>query len=181
MILSQANFRSDSPPSFVFSEQTHLLRCLTETFRRHSLGTLLRLAPSPFTISDPPHTLIAPAGFVLVGPSHISLSPSTYPSPLEFDPGRYDPSVFPHELDVVQSPSISSTAGLFAGWGLGKHTCPGRFLAYRMVGNLVLALLGSWEVEMVGDEPTWTPLGVGGVHRVNGPVMVRWRKRKASG
>jgi sterol 14alpha-demethylase len=141
----------------------------------------MRYASEPFTISDPQSpsgAVIAPPGFLLVAPSPYSLSPKTYPSPLAYNPDRYDPSVFPHELDVVQSPSISSSAGLFAGWGLGKHACPGRFLAYRMVGNLVLAILGGWEMELVGDAPRWEPLGSAGIDRAQGPVMVRWRKRR---
>jgi len=164
-------------------EQTHLLRCLTETFRRHVTGTLIRIAPDPFTISDaqsPSGAIIAPPGFVLVAPSPYSLSPEIYPSPLAFNPDRYDPSVFPHELDMVQSPSVSVNAGLFASWGFGKHACPGRFLAYRMIGNLVLAMLGGWEIELVGEAPSWKGLGSGGMARAQGPVMIRWRKRHAT-
>jgi cytochrome P450 len=181
-ILSQwgTSLNAQTPPKAIFSEQIHLLRCLTETFRRHAKGTLIRLAEEPFTISEPQSpsgAVIAPPGFLLVAPSPYSLSPETYPSPLSFKPSRYDPSAFPYVLDMVQSPSISANAGLFAGWGLGKHACPGRFLAYRMVGNLVLAILSGWEMEMVGEVPTWEPLGTGGIDRAQGPVMVRWRKR----
>ncbi|KAF9527124.1 cytochrome P450 [Crepidotus variabilis] len=171
-ILSQRGNSDD----FIFTEQTHLLRCLTETFRRHSTGTLVRLASEPFPISESGE-LVAPPGFVLVSPEPYSLSPSTYPDPASFNPDRYAPSVFPHALDAVQSPSVSANAGLLAAWGLGKHACPGRFLAYRMVGNLVLAILAGWEVEMVGEPPKWKGLGTGGIDRAEGPVMVRWRKR----
>jgi len=48
-----------------------------------------------------------------------------------------------------------------------------------MVGNLVLAMLGGWEMEMVGEEPSWKPMGAGGTDRAQGPVMIRWRKRHA--
>lgn len=175
---------TENSPGLIFSEQKHLLRCLTETFRRHATGTLVRLAKYPFTISDHPASsggIIAPPGFLVVAPSPYSLSPETYPFPLDFKPSRYDPSVFPHELDAFQCPSISANAGLFAGWGLGKHACPGRFFAYRMIGNLVLAMLGGWEMEIVGEPPSWKPLGNGGVDRAQGPAMVRWRKRQANG
>ena len=81
---------------------------------------------------------------------------------------------------MVQSPSVSVNAGLFASWGFGKHACPGRFLAYRMIGNLVLAMLGGWEIELVGEAPSWKGLGSGGMARAQGPVMIRWRKRHAT-
>ena len=179
-ILSQCGFETEASPGFIITKQTHLLRCLTETFRRRATGSLIRLAAEPFTISDAqPHSdaVIAPPGFFVVARAPYSLSPETYPSPLAFDPDRYDPSVFPYELDIVQSPSVSANAGLFAAWGFGRHACPGRFLAYRMVANLVLAMLGGWEMEMVGEAPSWKPPGVGGIDNAQGPVMVRWRKR----
>jgi hypothetical protein len=48
------------------------------------------------------------------------------------------------------------------------------------VANLVLAIFGEWEIEMVGAPPNWNGIGTGGMDRVDGPVMVRWRKRERS-
>jgi hypothetical protein len=49
-----------------------------------------------------------------------------------------------------------------------------------MIGNLVLAMLGGWEIELVGEAPSWKGLGSGGMARAQGPVMIRWRKRHAT-
>jgi hypothetical protein len=46
--------------------------------------------------------------------------------------------------------------------------------------DLVLAMFGGWEIEMVGASPNCMAIGTGGMDRADGPMMVRWRKRERS-
>jgi sterol 14-demethylase len=139
-----------------FSSMPTLLRAINESLRLRGTGGLWRLSRQPVEIGG--HTL--PAGS-LVGSMMglINLDPTLYRDPDRYDPARYAAL----RTDELQSPSIKQRH--FGAFGLGRHVCPGRSLAYVMVATALIALLRDYRVELRERPRRWFHLMTAGLAR----------------
>jgi cytochrome P450 len=141
-----------------------LLRAINESMRLHGNGGLWRLTHKPVELGG--YTI--PAGS-LVGTSMglVNGDPTFYRDPARYDPDRYREM----KTDDFQSPSLKERR--FGAFGLGRHVCPGRGLAYVMVGTAVTVLLRDFSVEVRSRPLGWLNLMTAGLARPLGGFRVR--------
>lgn len=141
-----------------------LLRAINESLRLHGNGGLWRLLRRPTEIAG--HTL--PTG-TLVGTSMglVNLDEATYAAAERYDPDRYASM----HTDELQSPPASNRT--FGAFGLGRHLCPGRRLAYTMIGAALAELLRAYDLVPVRRPRGWLTLMTAGVARPIGRFVVR--------
>lgn len=141
-----------------------LLRAINESLRLHGNGGLWRMIRRPTEIAG--HTLEAGT---LVGTSMglVNLDEATYRGSTTYDPDRYASM----HVDDLQSPPVASRT--FGAFGLGRHLCPGRRLAYTMLGAALAELLRAYDLVAVRRPRGWLTLMTAGVARPIGRFVVR--------
>ncbi|WP_437573116.1 cytochrome P450 [Sorangium sp. So ce887] len=141
-----------------------LLRSINESLRLHGNGGLWRLSRSPVELGG--HVI--PAGS-LIGMSmgFVNGDPSVYRDPARYQPDRYCDM----KTDAFQSPPVKERQ--FGSFGLGRHLCPGRALAYTMVGVALTVLLRDFRIEVLRRPRAWFDLLMGGMARPVGQLRIR--------
>jgi cytochrome P450 len=89
-----------------------------------------------------------------------------YEQPEAYHPDRYRNV----RTDDFQSPSVKDRR--FGAFGLGRHLCPGRGLAYVMVGTAIALLLRDYRVRLVRRPRRWFGLMTAGLARPVGAFRV---------
>lgn len=95
----------------------------------------------------------------------IHMDEAFYENPTEFDPFRFMPStssihwnlstpsreikVQPHASQKKQQ-ALLSPSNMWFGWGMGKSSCPGRWLAHDTLKLVLSAILMNYEIQAVG-------------------------------
>jgi hypothetical protein len=59
-------------------------------------------------------------------------------------------------------------------WGVGKHVCPGRGLAYAIIGSALTTLLRRRSLRVTAAPRRWHPLVTAGIARPIGAFRVAW-------
>jgi cytochrome P450 len=136
---------------------------------------LSRLALRPFTFSN---GVTIPAGTVVSIPaSAIHTDEKIYPNPDEFDGFRFA-KLCESEGDSMtskyQSVSASSEHLTF---GLGRHTCPGRFFAVNEVKVLLAHIVATYDVKFEEGKGVPRQICVSGM-RIPGKANVMFRTRQ---
>lgn len=165
----QAEVLADAPLDLAaLCRSPQLLRAMNESMRLHGNGGLWRLTRRPVEIGG--HTI---AAGTLVGTSMglVNLDAQTYPAPAAYDPDRY----MAMRVDDLQSPHVKDRN--FGAFGLGRHVCPGRRLAYSMVGVAVGVLVRDFDLALVKRPRAWLTLMTAGMARPIGRFVVRARPR----
>lgn len=141
-----------------------LLRAMNESMRLRGNAGLWRMTRTPFELGG--HTI--PAG-TLVGSSMglVNLDPTLYPDPERYDPDRYREM----KTDDFQSPPLKQRQ--LGAFGLGRHFCPGRGVAFVMVGAALTVLLRDYELQIVQRPLRWTSMVIGGMARPMGQFRIR--------
>lgn len=152
------------------SQMPALLRAINESLRLRGGGGLWRLTRVPVELGG----RTVPAGS-LVGTAMglLNLDPGLYPEPRRYLPERYRE----HETDDFQSPSLKHRR--YGAFGLGRHVCPGRGLAYVMLGAALSALLREHEFAVVQRPRRWLNLFTAGVARPIGGMRLRVAPRSS--
>ncbi|KAF8467566.1 cytochrome P450 [Russula ochroleuca] len=153
-----------------------------DSFLRESLrldGFLLlaapRLALRPFTFSN---GMTVPAGTIVSIPaSAIHTDERIYPNPDEFDGFRFA-KLCESEGDTTasryQSVSPSSEHLVF---GLGRHVCPGRFLAVNEIKALFAHIIATYDIKFEGGKGVPREFCIRGM-RIPGKANVMFRTRQ---
>ncbi len=141
-----------------------LLRAMNESMRLHGNGGLWRLTMRDVEIDG--H--IVPKGS-LVGTSMglVNLDETHYPDAKRYDPDRYGSM----HVDDLQSPPVKDRR--FGVFGVGRHLCPGRRLAYTMVGTALVVLLRDYSLQVVTAPRGWLTLMTAGMARPLGKFVLR--------
>lgn len=145
-----------------------LLRAINESMRLHGNGGLWRLTRRPVQMGG--HTIAAGA---LVGSSMglVNLDGAVYRDPNRYGPSRYAEMA----VDDLQSPPVKDRR--FGAFGLGRHLCPGRRLAYTMVGVALTVLLREYRITVVRRPHAWLSLMTAGMARPVGRFIVHATRR----
>jgi cytochrome P450 len=148
-----------------------LLRAINESMRLHGNGGLWRMTTKDVEIGG--YTV---AAGTLVGTSMglVNLDAQVYADAMTYDPDRYARM----QVDELQSPPLKDRR--FGVFGVGKHLCPGRRLAYTMVGMAIVVLLREYRLELVTRPHTWFTLMTAGMARPLGRLVVRAEARADS-
>lgn len=141
-----------------------LLRAINESMRLHGNGGLWRVTRRDVDIGG----RTVPAGS-LVGTSMglVNLDGEFYGDPSRYDPDRYTRM----KVDDLQSPPVKDRH--FGVFGVGRHLCPGRRLAYTMVGTALTVLLRDYRLEPRKRPRGWLTLMTAGMARPLGGFVVR--------
>ncbi|MDC0676166.1 cytochrome P450 [Sorangium atrum] len=141
-----------------------LLRSINESLRLHGNGGLWRLSRRPVELGG--HVI--PAGS-LIG---MSMGLVNGDSSFYHDPARYEPERYcDMKTDAFQSPAVKDRR--FGAFGLGHHVCPGRTLAYTMLGIALTVLLRDFRIEVLRRPRAWLDLMMGGMARPVGQLRIR--------
>jgi cytochrome P450 len=75
------------------------------------------------------------------------------------------------KTDDFQSPPLKQRQ--LGAFGLGRHFCPGRGVAFVMVGAALTVLLRDYELQIVQRPLRWTSMVIGGMARPMGQFRIR--------
>ncbi|KAL2916404.1 hypothetical protein HK105_204160 [Polyrhizophydium stewartii] len=162
-------------------------RILSETMRVYSRGGLWRRAMEDVELEN---GMVIPKGsFVTVTGHLVATNPALYGA----DGDRWDPErltrpagrrlagdevgQFGGKLDDLQSPLVRAADMQMAAFGAGRHLCPGRFLAYRIITQMTAQLLRGHDLEIEEAFSRWWIVPLGGTSRPVGSFRLRWTPR----
>ncbi|KAI0284729.1 cytochrome P450 [Russula brevipes] len=120
---------------------------LRETQRVDGLGFLAmsRLALRPFTFSN---GMTIPAGTLVAIPASAAHTDErTFPNPNEFDGFRFSKLRESDEDTVTGKHQAFSPSSEQLSWGLGRHTCPGRFFAVNEIKALLAHIVVTYDIK----------------------------------
>ena len=111
--------------------------------------------------------------------------PEVYSNPDEFDAFRFSRprEAFSDSEDreqwlKLQNLSMTSVGKDNLAFGMGRHSCPGRFFAQQELKLLLSYLVMNYEVEQLEERPE--NVGIGGSGMPPGSSMIRVRRRKSA-
>ncbi|KAF8477701.1 cytochrome P450 [Russula ochroleuca] len=151
---------------------------LRETQRLDGLGLLAvsRLALRPFTFSN---GVTVPAGtLVSIPASTTHTDERIYPNPDEFDGFRFA-KLRESEGDTLTSRHQTvSTSTEHLAFGIGRHTCPGRFFAVNEVKALFAHIVATYDVKFEEGKGVPREVCIAGLRFPgNSNVMFRTRQK----
>ncbi|KAI0287733.1 cytochrome P450 [Russula brevipes] len=151
---------------------------LRETQRVDGLTILLvnRLVLRPFTFSN---RVTIPAGTLIGLPvSAAHRDDRTFPNPNEFDGFRFS-KLRESEGDTVTGRyQASSTSSGHLSFGLGRHTCPGRFLAVNEVKALLAHIIMTYDIKFKEGKGAPREVCIGTMRFPIGTTNVMFRVRQ---
>ncbi|KAL2916403.1 hypothetical protein HK105_204159 [Polyrhizophydium stewartii] len=163
-------------------------RILSESLRVHLDGGMLRKALEDVHLDN--GVTIPKGSFVIINAYPILASPRLYGADGEtwnpnrlikpIPPGEFDESStggFSGKLDDLQSPLVRSSDLQMSGFGSGRHLCPGRFHAYRMINQMTAQMLVNFDFVVESNFDKWWPVPYGGTARPLGKFIVFWKRR----
>ncbi|GFF43988.1 fumitremorgin C monooxygenase [Aspergillus lentulus] len=118
-----------------------------ERLTGYSIVNMFRVAKETVTLSD--GTTI-PKGTIFGFSYQNRFDPSMYPDPETFDPYRF----MRMRQDPVQASlaSFTKARSTHLSFGLGRHACPGRFMANDMIKLALSHILLKYDFKLVGEE-----------------------------
>ncbi|KAH8892368.1 putative cytochrome P450, partial [Thozetella sp. PMI_491] len=131
---------------------------LKESSRLHPSDSISvrRKVLEPFTFQDGTHIL--PGDVVCVPMQAMMLDEEVYPDSAAFDPLRFVTPVDDHdnyEISAENMPSTVRNTSRFTDsdfayplWGLGKHSCPGRYYASMILKIFVAHIITHYEIKL---------------------------------
>jgi cytochrome P450 len=148
-----------------------LLRAINESMRMKGGGVLWRYTHKSYRIG--PYEVPAKS-FVGISMSLLHQDQAVYPAPAQYRPERYAAMV----TDDFQSPPLKDKT--YGVWGVGKHVCPGRGLAYTIIASALTVLLDRYTVRVKSAPRRWHPLVTAGIARPIGQFRVAVAPRAPS-
>ncbi|KAI9511490.1 cytochrome P450 [Russula earlei] len=149
-----------------------------ETQRMDGLGLLVmtRLALRPFTFSN---GMTIPAGTLVSVPFWAAhRDERIYPNPDTFDGFRFAKLRESEGSTMTTKYQVVSTSTEQLAFGLGKHTCPGRFFAANEVKVLLAHLVATYDVKFEEGKSAPRDLCIFGMRiPMTSNVMFRTRQR----
>jgi len=137
---------------------------------------LRRLALRPFTFSN---GVTIPAGTLLALPVHsVHMDEEIYPNAQDFDGFRFSNlREVEGDVDMATSHQLVTTSAELLGFGLGRHACPGRFLAANVVKALLARILVTYDFKFEEGEGVPREQRIASFRRP-GNANVLFRKRQ---
>lgn len=160
---TEATSRTHDP----FDPPVAVHRVVSECVRLHSLGSCWRRAMQDQELGG---FRIRAGEFVGASLGRINLDPARFDAPSVFDPTRSSP---PRDRppEVESAPSDLTAA---AGFGVGRHRCPGRSLARSILGALLSSIAQEYHWTLEAEPAGWYRLMFPGVNRPIGSVRMRF-------
>ncbi|KAI8906535.1 cytochrome P450 [Powellomyces hirtus] len=160
-------------PGFSLKNHVQLNRACTESWRLRSAGGLWRrVRGDQFSLGE---YSLKKGTLVSINQGVINQDQTLYAAEtISFDPTRYGRTDGkPLDMDpLTQSPSTSAKNVESTSFGIGRHLCPGRLLAYRIVGCIVLSIL-RYDMTIVKAPSRWARLPIAGIDRAIGDSHLR--------
>lgn len=147
------------PPSIVY-------RVISECVRLHSLGSCWRRAVCDQELGG---FQILDGQYVGTSLGRINLDPIRFEAPTNFDVDRG----LPPSGKRRENPSLHVDPIAAAGFGAGRHICPGRSLAQSMLAGLLSTLVQKYDWTLESQPAGWYPLLFPGVARPIGSSRMR--------
>ncbi|KAH8883280.1 cytochrome P450 [Thozetella sp. PMI_491] len=108
-----------------------------------------------------------------------------YPNPHRFDPYRFIPST-PNttvstaldgqtEASVAHQLEAGRPSDIYFGFGHGRHSCPGRWLAVLMLKTMTAYIVLNYEMEPIGEAPKMETIGDASLPPKTGTIRIRRR------
>jgi len=135
--------------------------CIRETLRMTSAVIIQRKVMNPVQYKN---YIIQPGHFVCISPYLIHHNERTFTNPDKFDPYRFSP-----ERDEAKG-------DYFLGFGRGRHSCPGEYIAYLESKAIFYALFKKYSFELACKPPRPNPNQPLAVIKPMQPIYVRYRK-----
>ncbi|CAG8192242.1 unnamed protein product [Penicillium salamii] len=128
--------------------------CLKESQRLKPVQAvaLQRIALNGFDLSDGTHV---PKGTPIILSAGM-WDPEVYTSPYEFDGYRFLKMRENSATETETAALAVTPTSDHTGWGLGKHACPGRFLAIHEIKIVLCHLLTQYDFESADNKPPQT-------------------------
>ncbi|KAI6028873.1 cytochrome P450 [Pisolithus orientalis] len=146
----------------------------TQRFEGLSVLGLSRKAMSDITLAD--GTFI-PQGTFLAFPAHaMHHDDAVYENPNVFKPFRFA-DMRNKEFEGSRHQMVAITPDLLS-FGLGRHTCPGRFFAATVLKTMLAHIVMSYDVKRGNDESRPNTLHVGRAIVPNPTAKVMFRRRE---
>jgi len=120
---------------------------LRETQRIDGLGILAitRLVRRPFTFSN--GVTVPPGAFIAIPASATHTDERIYPNPDEFDGFRFAKLRESEGETMTSKHQAVSPSSEYLSFGLGRHTCPGRFFAVNEVKALFAHVIATYDIK----------------------------------
>lgn len=160
----QAQVLADRPLDLeALTRMPLLFRAINETLRLRSNGGVWRKLLKPTELGG----YLLPTG-TLVGSMMglINSDEQIFPRACEYDPERYAKM----QTDNFQCPSVGAHDPKFGAFGAGRHVCPGRPLAYVILGAAVTLLLRERRFTLQHTPRVWFDLMTAGLARPIGKL-----------
>jgi len=150
---------------------------LRETQRMNTTGIVVmyRLALRPFTFSN---GVTIPEGTIVSVPaSTIHMDENIYSNPEQFDGFRFSKARDMGGDIMMASHSAVSTSPEYLVFGLGRHTCPGRFFAVNQIKALVARIIMTYDIKFEEGQEVPRPYRMG-TFRMMQNTNILFRKRQ---
>ncbi|KAI0277137.1 cytochrome P450 [Russula aff. rugulosa BPL654] len=151
---------------------------LRETQRLDGLGTLAmsRLVLRPLKLSN---GMTIPVGTLVAIPASATHRDEiSYPNPDEFDGFRFAKLREDEGDTVTNRYQAVSTSNENVPYGLGRHTCPGRFFAANEIKALLAYILTTYDIKLEEGKEIPSDVCIGGMRFPrNTNLMFRARKK----
>ena len=110
----------------------------------------------------PDGTWVSQGAIVCVSAYSMHRDESIYSDPHQFHHDRFMPPSSSEEKEKDEEEeekregrgkTAASTEPTYAGWGLGRHTCPGRFFAIDLMKMIFIHLIENYEIKPISQRP----------------------------
>lgn len=158
-----------------------LQNVIKETLRLHSsIHSIMRKVKRPMQVPDSPY-VITPGKVLLASPVVTALSEEFFPSPLEWNPHRWEgrDSKADEEDDNGGDASFSKgSRSPYLPFGGGRHRCIGEKFAYLNLSIIVATLVREFRFSSVNGEDVPETDYASLFSRPSQPAVVRWEVRE---
>ncbi|KAI0126677.1 cytochrome P450 [Xylariales sp. AK1849] len=144
----------------------------TLRLRPQSMITARRMATD--TVTFPDGTRIPKGSSIMIPTITAMLDPAVYPEPEKFDGERF----FRLRAQNESKAQLVTTSIDYLGFGLGKHACPGRFLAANEIKVALCHLLLKYDFKFLAGEGRPEPMTWETAYMTNPMAKILVRRRE---
>lgn len=140
-----------------------------------------RQVVDPRGVFLPDGTWVSKGAIVCVSAYSMHRDESIYSDPHQFHHNRFMQPSSPEENDEEEKreapgKTAASTEPTYAGWGLGRHACPGRFFAIDLMKMIFMHLIEYYEIKLLSQRPPNIWIAETPIPPPNAKIQIRRRR-----